>query len=154
MDVNNNTIVTVNATASINTYFIRIADMFGGNFNTLSVGATAQAQRNPLIMSLILDVSASMESNGGSTALSPAVENFIANFDPGNNDSVDWVSVVTFGTYANVNLANTQPLKGPVDSRDGHEFLGWWNYQLHQFNSGTDARPDSDSVEDLIAEYD
>jgi Flp pilus assembly protein TadG len=115
-DVNNNTVIAVNATASINTYFIRIADMFGGNFNTLSVGASAQAQRNPLIMSLILDVSASMESNGGSTALSPAVENFIANFDPGNNDTVDWVSVVTFGTFANVNLANTQPLKGPVDS--------------------------------------
>ena len=122
-DVNNNTIVNVNATASINTYFIRIADFFGGNFNTLSVGATAQAQRNPLIMSLILDVSASMESNGGSTALAPAVKNFIENFDPGNNDSVDWVSVVTFGTYANVNLANTQPLIGPVDVSDGHEFL-------------------------------
>ena len=121
-DVNNNTIVNVNATASINTYFIRIADFFGGNYNTLSVGATAQAQRNPLIMSLILDVSASMESNGGSTALSPAVENFIANFDPGNNDSVDWVSVVTFGTYANVNLANTQPLKGPVDSVMANNF--------------------------------
>ena len=123
-DVNNNTIVNVNATASINTYFIRIADFFGGNYNTLSVGATAQAQRNPLIMSLILDVSASMESNGGSTALSPAVENFIENFDPGNNDSVDWVSVVTFGTYANVNLANTQPLKGPVDSVMANNFWG------------------------------
>lgn len=115
-DVNNNTIVAVNATASINTYFIRIADMFGGNFNTLSVGASAQAQRNPLIMSLILDVSYSMTENGGSTALAPAVENFIENFDPGDNDSTDWVSVVTFGTYANLNLANTQPLKGPVDS--------------------------------------
>jgi Flp pilus assembly protein TadG len=115
-DVNNNTVIAVNATASINTYFIRIADMFGGNFNTLSVGASAQAQRNPLIMSLILDVSASMESNGGSTAMPPAVKDFIANFDPGNNDTTDWVSVVTFGTYANLNLANTQPLMGPVDT--------------------------------------
>ena len=28
-DVNNNTVINVNATASINTYFIRIADLFG-----------------------------------------------------------------------------------------------------------------------------
>ena len=74
-------------------------------------------------MSLILDVSYSMTKNGGSRALPAAVENFIADFDPGNNDSVDWVSVVTFGTFANVNLVNTQPLKGPVDYSDGHEFL-------------------------------
>ena len=112
-DVNNNTVIAVNATASINTYFIRI---FGSNFNTLSVGASAQAQRNPLIMSLILDVSWSMTQNQGNTAMPTAVKDFIANFDPGNNDTTDWVSVVTFGTSANVNLANTQPLMGPVDT--------------------------------------
>jgi Flp pilus assembly protein TadG len=132
-DVNNNTVIAVNATASINTYFIRIADVFGGNFNTLSVGATAQAQRNPLIMSLILDVSASMESNGGSAAMPTAVKDFIANFDPGDNDSVDWVSVVTFGTYANVNLANTQPLMGPVDSVMNTNF--WPNGVTNYTNS-------------------
>ena len=123
-DVDSNTIVNVSATASINTYFIRIADFFpgGGNFNTLSVGATAQAQRNPLIMSLILDVSYSMTQNGGEQALAPAVENFIENFDPGNNDTTDWVSVVTFGTSANTNLVNSQPLKGPVDTTMGTNF--------------------------------
>jgi Flp pilus assembly protein TadG len=134
-DVNSNTIVNVNATASINTYFIRIADFFpgGGNFNTLTVGATAQAQRNPLIMSLILDISASMESNGGSSALAPAVKSFIEDFDPGNNDSVDWVSVVTFGTSANVNLANTQPLMGPVDGVMNSNF--WPNGVTNYTNS-------------------
>jgi len=132
-DVNNNTVIAVSATASINTYFIRIADMFGGNFNTLSVGATAQAQRNPLIMSLILDVSYSMTQNGGSTAMPTAVKDFIANFDPGNNDSVDWVSVVTFGTYANVNLVNTQPLMGPVDTVMNTNF--WANNIINYTNS-------------------
>jgi Flp pilus assembly protein TadG len=132
-DVNNNTVIAVNATASINTYFIRIADLFGGNFNTLSVEASAQAQRNPLIMSLILDVSASMESNGGSSAMPTAVKDFIANFDPGDNDSVDWVSVVTFGTYANVNLPNTQPLMGPVDSVMNTNF--WPNGIVNYTNS-------------------
>ncbi len=133
LDANNNTIVTVSATASINTYFIRIADLFGGNFNTLSVGASAQAQRNPLIMSLILDVSYSMTKNGGSGALGTAVENFIADFDPGDNDTVDWVSVVTFGTFANVNLDNTQPLKGPVDNVMGTNF--WANNIINYTNS-------------------
>jgi len=133
LDADGNTTITVNATASINTYFIRIADLVGGNFNTLSVGASAQAQRNPLIMSLILDISASMESNGGSTALKPAVDNFIADFDPGNNDTVDWVSVVTFGTSANVNLTNTQPLEMPVENVMATNF--WPNNVTNYTNS-------------------
>jgi Flp pilus assembly protein TadG len=127
-DVNNNTVIAVNATASVNTYFIRI---FGASFNTLSVGATAQAQRNPLIMSLILDISYSMTQNQGDTAMPTAVDDFIANFDPGNNDTTDWVSVVTFGTSANVNLANTQPLMGPVDTVMNTKF---WNLPPNTFN--------------------
>ena len=30
----------------------------------------------------------------------PAVEYFIADFDPNNNDTIDWVLMVTFGTSA------------------------------------------------------
>ena len=122
-DVNNNTIVAVNATASINTYFIRIADMFGGNFNTLSVGATAQAQRNPLIMSLILDVSASMTRNGGSTALPPAVENFIARLRPGQQRHH------RLGLGCHIwDIRQCEPRQytapeNPGRQRDGHEFL-------------------------------
>ena len=95
-----------------------------------------------------------MESNGGSSALAPAVKNFIADFDPGNNDSVDWVSVVTFGTYANVNLANTQPLMGPVDGVMNTNF--WPNGVTNYTNSiaGLSQGQNSDSVEGLIAEYD
>ena len=74
-----------------------------------------------------------MESNGGSTAMATAVKDFIADFDPGDNDSVDWVSVVTFGTYANVNLANTQPLMGPVDSVMNTNF--WPNGVTNYTNS-------------------
>ena len=113
LDSNNNTIVNVSATATMNTFFLRV---LGSTYNTLSVSASAQAQRNPLIMSLILDVSYSMTQNGGSGALPTAVENFIADFDPDDTDMTDWVSVVTFGTFAYVNQANTQPLKTPVDN--------------------------------------
>ncbi len=113
LDSNDNTIVNVGATATLNTYFIRV---LGSTYDTLSVSASAQAQRNPLIMGLTLDVSYSMTHNGGSTALAPAVKAFIADFDPDDNDTTDWVSVVTFGTSAVVNLPNTQPLQGPVDT--------------------------------------
>ena len=113
LDSNNNTIVNVSATTSLDTYFIRL---LGSTYNTLSVSASSQAQRNPMIMNLNLDVSYSMNNNGGKTALGPAVKDFIADFDPNDNDMTDWVSVVTFGTFANVNLDNTQPLQTPVDN--------------------------------------
>ncbi len=112
-DANNNKLVTVSATAALPTYFLGV---LGSNYKTLSITESATAMRNPMIMALVLDVSASMESNGGEAALAPAVENFIADFDPDNNDTIDYVSVVTFGTSANVNLAMTQPLKTPVDN--------------------------------------
>ena len=78
LDANSNTLVTVSATATINTYFIRI---LGSAYDTLSISASATAQRNPMVMSVVLDVSYSMEKNGGSGALATAVNNFIADFN-------------------------------------------------------------------------
>jgi len=121
LDANNNTLVSVTATATLNTYFIRI---FGSAYNTLTVGASAQAQRNPLVMSLVLDVSYSMESNGGSSALPTAVENFVNDFDPNNNDTIDNVSVITFGTSAITTVPNASPFKGVVDTAMETNFWG------------------------------
>src|SRR5208282_1840006 len=90
LDSNNNTIVNVSATATINTYFLGALSIIPGvttNFATLSVSASATAQRNPMIMALVLDVSYSMEKNGGSTALAPAVEAFIADFNGSTTNS-------------------------------------------------------------------
>jgi Flp pilus assembly protein TadG len=113
LDANNNTNVTVTASATLNTYFMRA---FGSEFNTLTVDASATAQRNPLVMSLVLDVSYSMEKNGGSSALPGAVENFVADFDPNNDDDIDWVSVITFGTSAVTTVPNSQPFKDTIDT--------------------------------------
>lgn len=135
-DSNNNTIVNVSATATINTYFLRAISIIPGittNYNTLSVSASATAQRNPMIMSLVLDVSYSMENNGGSTALAPAVEDFIADFDPNNNDTIDYVSMVTFGTSAVVDVPNTQPFKNAIDSAVSQKF--WANGIVNYTNS-------------------
>jgi Flp pilus assembly protein TadG len=113
LDANNNTLVNVTASATINTYFIRV---FGSSYDTLTVQAAAQAQRNPLVMSLVLDISTSMDYNGGESALPPAVQNFVADFDPNDNDTIDHVSAVTFGSSAVVNVDNAAPFKTPVDN--------------------------------------
>jgi hypothetical protein len=82
----------------------------------LSVNAFAEAIRNPLHMSLVLDVSFSMTRNGGSAALAPAVQNFIADFDPQNNNTTDWVSMVTFGTSSSVPVQMSQPFQTKINN--------------------------------------
>src|SRR5580704_6654014 len=74
--VNSNPVVNVAATVSINTYFIRVLPQW----RTLEVGSSGQATRTDVIMTLVLDRSGSMKSNGGSTSLGPAVDSFINQF--------------------------------------------------------------------------
>lgn len=95
-DANNNTVVNVDATATIDTFFIRILS----GFKTLNVSSSAQATRPKLIMSLVLDRSGSMNLNGGAQALPPAVDNFVTFFD----NSTDQVAMVSFSTIATVNV--------------------------------------------------
>ena len=65
-DPNNNTLVNVTATAKINTSFIGLLPAF----KTLNVSATAQGKAARVEMTLVLDRSGSMGSDGGSTYLS------------------------------------------------------------------------------------
>jgi hypothetical protein len=132
LDANDNTLVTVSATATINTYFIRI---LGAAYDTLSVSASATAQRNPMVMSLVLDVSYSMEKNGGSGALPSAVDNFIADFNGTTTDSdtIDHVSVITFGTYATVTVPNSSPFQSAISSAMKTNY--WANNIINYTNS-------------------
>jgi uncharacterized membrane protein len=59
--------LNVDATATINTFFLRILPQWA----TLNVSAHAQAKRSPVVMSLVLDRSGSMQDNGGWSALPP-----------------------------------------------------------------------------------
>jgi Flp pilus assembly protein TadG len=131
LDANNNTLVTVTATATINTYFIRLA-----GYNTLNISSTATAQRNPMVMSLVLDASYSMTQNGGSGALPTAVNNFIADFNGTSTDSdtIDTVSVVTFGTYATVTVPNSSPFQSKISGAitTGKLWPGGINYTNSQ----------------------
>jgi hypothetical protein len=63
------------------------------------------AMRPHVIMSLVLDRSGSMFSNGGVTALPPAVTNFISLF----NDNYDYAAQVSFSSAASVDVPMEQP---------------------------------------------
>ncbi len=105
-DGNGQTLVTINATATIKTFFMRILPQY----QTFSVSDTAQATRGKLIMSLVLDRSGSMNSNGGATALPPAVTSFINYFD----DSNDEVAMVSFASNASVDVPIAYDFKTPI----------------------------------------
>jgi Flp pilus assembly protein TadG len=95
-DANNNATVNVNATATINTFFLRILS----GFKTLKVSSSAQATRPKLIMSLVLDKSGSMNLNGEAQALPPAVVTFLTYFDDAN----DQVADVSFASASSVDV--------------------------------------------------
>ena len=85
--------LNVSATVTINTYFIRVLSSIGlGNWKTLTVGESAQATRANLVMSIVLDVSGSMNGDGGIAGLKIAVPDFINQFE----NNYDQVAMVTF----------------------------------------------------------
>ncbi|MGB0062645.1 vWA domain-containing protein [Candidatus Binatus sp.] len=115
--ISGNTCVTINATTSINTSFIRV---LGSQFATLNVSDSATAQRNPLVMSLVLDRSGSMSSNGGQAALPTAVQNFISYFDPG----IDNIAEISFSTLDTVDVPMTTSFVSPIDNSTENMIFG------------------------------
>ena len=98
-DASNNTVVNVSATATIDTFFLKLLS----GFQTLNITSSAQATRPKLIMSLVLDRSGSMNLNGGAQALAPAVDSFLNSFDNSN----DQVAMVSFSSSSRVDVAIT-----------------------------------------------
>ena len=109
-----NTTVTVSATATINTYFLGVMDLVTGGtaYKTLTVGASASAIRNPLVMSLVLDRSGSMNNNNGADALPQAVKDFVADFDEG----VDNVAEISFSSVDSVDVPMTTSFQTLIDN--------------------------------------
>lgn len=105
-DANNNAVVSVSATTSINTFFLRIVS----GLKTLQVSSNAQATRPKLIMSLMLDRSGSMNLNGGAQALPPAVENFLTYFD----NNTDQIADVSFSSVASVDVSIRTNFLNPI----------------------------------------
>jgi Flp pilus assembly protein TadG len=91
-DANGNTLVNVTASTSINTSFIRLLP----GYSTLNVTSVAQSMARRVEMTIVLDNSGSMATDGGKQNLPTAVEDFIKYFD----DQYDSVALVTFSTLA------------------------------------------------------
>src|SRR5208337_3708025 len=96
-DGNGQTLVNINATATVKTFFLGILPQF----KTWQVSDSAQATRGKLVMTVVLDRSGSMSSNGGSTALPPAVTSFVNDF----NNSTDEVAMASFSSNATLDVA-------------------------------------------------
>jgi Flp pilus assembly protein TadG len=122
--ISGNTCVTISATATISTYFLRVLGVLpgvGSSLNSTSITVSATAQRNPLVMSLILDRSGSMNNNGGAQALPPAVTDFIGYFDQG----VDNVAEISFAGADSLDVAMTEEFVTPITNAvEGMVFQG------------------------------
>ncbi len=111
-----NVMVNVTASATNKTFFIGILPQLG--LTTLGINASAQATRLPLIMTLVLDHSESMDPNCiagggctyGGTYLPAAVSSFISDFDP----NVDQAAVVSFGSTWTNNVPMTTDFQDQI----------------------------------------
>ena len=115
-DANGQTFVSVNATATIKTQFMALLPAF----RTLPVSDSAQATRGKLVMSLILDRSGSMQTNGGASALPPATRTFVNYFD----NTTDEVAMVSFASNATVDVSIATnfitPITNAANALSGH----------------------------------
>ncbi len=98
-------IVNVLATAKIRTFFIGLAGI-----HTLTLSGYTQATRPPVILSLVLDKSGSMNLNGGATALPPSVTDFLGYFINGT----DRLGEVSFSSIASADVPITQSFQTPI----------------------------------------
>ncbi len=108
-DGNGQTLVNINATATVRTFFLGILPQY----KTWQVADSAQATRGKLVMSLVLDRSGSMSGNGGSTALPPAVTSFVNDF----NNTTDEVAMVSFASTATVDVAINYNFITPITNK-------------------------------------
>jgi Flp pilus assembly protein TadG len=110
------TCARVDADAAIATYFLRLI-----GFDTLKISASGIAQRAPIVMSLVLDKSNSMNFNKGAGALPPAVIDFAKHFIVG----IDQLAEISFSSIASVDVPMTTSFEAPIaDSVEHMSFYG------------------------------
>lgn len=118
----------LHATTTVNTTFMTYLP----NRAQWTIGDTAASTRSNLVMSIILDRSGSMQTNGGGTALKAAVPIFINNFI----DGTDHVALLSYASNATINVAMTKTFKSAVNSAvSSMSFVG------ATFGSGSGSNP-------------
>jgi Flp pilus assembly protein TadG len=100
-------IVNVVDSATIHTFFIGVV-----GFRTLNIASFAQATRPPVILSMVLDKSGSMNYNGGATALPASVQDFLGYFIEGT----DRLGEISFSSIATQDVAISQTFQTPIQS--------------------------------------
>ena len=95
-DAYGNQQVKVTATATVKPFFMAYIPQYA----TFNVSDTAIATRGKLVMSIVLDRSGSMKTDGGGSALQSAVPSFIKNF----SNTADEVAMISFASNATVDF--------------------------------------------------
>ena len=101
--------VSVTATANVNTLFMRVLSQWA----SVPVAATAVSTRGKLIMSIVLDRSGSMSTDGGGSALQSAVPSFVSNF----SDTLDEVAMVSFSENATIDFGIGYTFITPITNK-------------------------------------
>ena len=125
--------VKVTATASVNTLFMR----YLSQWKTVPVSAIAVSTRGKLVMSIVLDRSGSMSSDGGGAALQAAVPAFVSNFD----DIIDHVALISFSSNATVDFSMANHFKTPIDNA-----VAAMNFAGGTFGTGAGTQPILDNL--------
>jgi Flp pilus assembly protein TadG len=99
-------VVGVSATANIHTIFFGLLP----GKTSYSVVASAQAMRGYLAMTVIVDRSGSMSTNGGQQAIVSAVPMFVKFF----NNSTDEVALTSFASAASTDFAISTSFQTPI----------------------------------------
>jgi len=100
--------VKVTATSEVNTIFMR----YLSQWRTVPVADTAVSTRGKLVMSIVLDRSGSMTSDGGQTALVAAVPLFVNHFD----NATDQVALLSFSSNARIDIPIGYNFQTPISN--------------------------------------
>jgi len=101
--------LTATATTTVNTLFMGYLP----GFAQWQVSDTGTATRSNLVMSIILDRSGSMSTDGGGSALQTAVPIFINNFAQGS----DYVAMISFASNATLDVPETTQFVTPITNK-------------------------------------
>ena len=144
--VNGESGIDVTATATIKTFFIRLA-----GFRTLTVSNFSQAVRPPVILSLVLDKSGSMKLNGGAAALPGSVTDFLGYFIQGS----DQLGEVSFSSIPTVDVAINTNFQTPITNSVNGMAFGGGTFATGGLQDGYNevtgvASPPANSVEVVV----
>jgi YVTN family beta-propeller protein len=90
--------------------YVTLYSLIGGQWYSNAYMYISAQATNHIVMALVLDRSGSMASNGGSTALAPAVTAFVDDF----NNAADFVGLASFASNATLDVPIGNNFQAPI----------------------------------------